>query len=235
MRLLVVVSFAFTLIVAAMGSGAPPGSGDAELDRVLDRIDRAGKAFRGMSASFQRVQHLAVINEDNKDSGTILLKRIKPREMRMLVSLMQPDKKFVSVEGSKAEEYLPNINTVQVMDLGKKNRSLLDQFFLIGFGTTRAELEGAYVIHLLGSGRLQEQKVAQLELTPKSPDVLEHLKKLELWISDENGFPLQQKFFLPGGEFWTVTYSDIKINPNLPDSALKLQLPKGVKRENLQK
>jgi outer membrane lipoprotein-sorting protein len=231
----VVVSFFMLLLVApgkpCWSPQAPSGTG---LETMLDRMDRAATGFHGMSASFQRVQHLAVINEDNKDSGTILLKRVKPREMRMLVTLEQPDQKFVSVQGRKAEEYLPNMNTVQEIDLGK-NRALLDQFFLIGFGTRRSELEAAYAIKLLGPENLNGQKVTRLELTPKSQDVLDHLKKLELWESDETGYPLRQKFFLPGGEFWTVTYSDIEINPNLPDSALKLQLPKGVKRENLQK
>jgi outer membrane lipoprotein-sorting protein len=229
MRLPIFLISLFALLTA---SGEPPASGD--LDATLNRLDRAGVAFRSMSASFQRLQHLAVINEDNRDSGTILLKRTKPREMRMLVSLLQPDKKYVSVQGRKAEEYLPNMNTVQEMDLGKKNQALLDQFFLIGFGTTRADLEANYTIKLSGSSTLQDQKVTELELTPKSKEILDHLKKLELWISDATGYPLQQKFFLPGGEFWTVTYSDIKINPNLPDSALKLSAPKGVKRERLQ-
>jgi hypothetical protein len=32
-----------------------------------------------------------------------------------------------------------------------------------------------------------------------------------------------------------VTYSDIKVNPNLPKTALELQLPSGVKREKPQK
>ena len=56
-----------------------------------------------------------------------------------------------------------------------------------------------------------------------------------LWISDATGYPVQQKFFQSGGDYHFVTYSDLKINPDLPDSALKLKLPKGVKREFPQK
>ncbi|MGA3040873.1 MAG: hypothetical protein ABSF54_08830, partial [Bryobacteraceae bacterium] len=35
-----------------------------DLGAVLDRIDKAGAAFRGMSAKVHRVSHTAVINED---------------------------------------------------------------------------------------------------------------------------------------------------------------------------
>lgn len=162
------------------------------------------------------------------------LKRVKPREMRMLVSLLQPDKKFLAVQGRKAELYYPNMNTVQEMDLGK-NHTLLDQFFLIGFGTSRAELEAAYNIRFLGAETVAGQKTSHLELLPKSSEVERHLKKLELWISDATGYPVQQKFFLSGDDSWLVTYSKIDATSDLPDSALKLHLPKDVKRENLQK
>jgi outer membrane lipoprotein-sorting protein len=211
-----------------LSSGAAP-----DLNATLNRMDKAGTAFRSMTASFQRVQHIAAINEDSRDAGTMAIKRVKRREMRMLVSLVQPDKKYLAVQGRKAEIYYPNMNTVQEMDLGK-NRGLLDQFFLIGFGTSRAELEAAYTIRSLGEEPIEAQPASHLELIPKSPEVLQHLRKLELWISDTSGYPLQQKFFLKGDDSWLVTYSKIE-TADLPDSALKLQLPKNVKRENLQK
>jgi len=51
----------------------------------------------------------------------------------------------------------------------------------------------------------------------------------------ENGYPIQQKFYQPAGDYMVFTYSGIKINPDLADSALKLHLPKNVKREYPQK
>jgi outer membrane lipoprotein-sorting protein len=200
-----------------------------DLDAVLARIDRAGAAFRGMSARVNRLSHTAVINEDNADSGTMLLKRTKPRDMRMLVDLTQPDPKTVAFQGRKVDVYYPKIQTVQEFDVGK-SRELLDQFFLIGFGTSRADLERAYHIRLLGPDTVEGQKTERLELVAKSKEVLQHLTKFELWISEE-GYPVQQKFYLPGGDYMLVTYSDMKINPDLPDSALKLHLPRGVKWE----
>jgi outer membrane lipoprotein-sorting protein len=217
--------------IVAIAWSAPAWSKPAgDLDAVLSRIDKAGAAFRGMSAKVHRVSHTAVINEDNVDSGTILVKRPKLRDLRMLIDVTDPDPRTVAFQGSKLEVYYPKIKTVQEFDVAGKNRELADQFFLIGFGTSRAELQASYTLRYVGPDTIDGQKTDRLELIPKSKDILQHLTKFELWISAA-GYPIQQKFYLPGGDYQLATYSDVKINPDLPDSALKLRLPKSVKRE----
>lgn len=203
------------------------------LEAVYARIDRAAAGFKSFTAEIRRLTHTDVINDDTIDSGTMKLKRNKAHDMRMLIDLTQPDPKAVSVQGKKAEIYYPRIQTVQEYDLGKY-RDWLDQFYLVGFGTTSKELQDAYNIRLLGSDTKAGQKVTGLELIPKSKDILQHLKKFELWISDSKGLPVEQKYY-PPGQYIVVTYSNVNVNPDLPDSALKLQLPKGVKREFPQK
>lgn len=204
-----------------------------DLDAVLSRIDSAGAAFHSMSAQLKRQSHTAVINEDTVDAGSIFLKRPKPRDIRMLVDFTQPDPKTVAFQGRKVDIYYPKIQTIQEFDVGQ-NRDLLDQFFLLGFGTSRADLQNAYTIKLVGQDTVNGQQTERLELVPKAKDILEHLKKFELWIAD-SGYPVQQKFYLPGGDYMLMTYSDMKINPDLSDAALKLHVPKNVKREYPQK
>jgi outer membrane lipoprotein-sorting protein len=216
------------------GALAVQATAAESLETVLAAMDRSAAEFRSMSAGMKRISHPAVINEDNIDSGTIVLKRNKPREMRMLVNLTEPDPKTVALAGKKLEIYYPKMQTIQEYDLGK-HRAMLDQFFLVGFGTSGKELAGSYTMKLLGTDTIAGQKTARLELIPKSQEVLQHLKKLELWVSESTGYPIQQKFFLPANDYMLVTYSNMKANPEMPDSALKLQVPKGVKREYPQK
>lgn len=221
-------------VAAAAVSAAAAPAPAAALRATLDRVDQAAAGFKGMSAAVRRVYHTAVINEDTVDIGTMYLKRVRANEIRMLVNLTQPDERALAVEGRRAEVYYPKIKTVQEWDI-ERYRGLLDQFMLLGFGNTSKDLESAYTIRLVGSQTLAGQAATQLELVPKSKQVLQHLIKVELWINDATGYPVQQKFHMPGGDYQLVTYTDTKINPNLPDSALKLQLPKGVKHETPQK
>jgi len=165
--------------IAWSGSARPKPAGDQ--DAVLDRVDRAGAAFRGMSAKLRRISHTAVINEDNVDSGTILLKRAHPRDVRMLIDLTEPDPKTVAFQGHKLEIYYPKAATVQEIDVSNsKDRELMEQFFLLGFGTSRADLQAAYNLRLVGPDTVGGQKTERLELIPKSKEVLQHLLKFEL-------------------------------------------------------
>ena len=215
--------------IALSAAARPKPAGDQEA--VLERVDRAGAAFRGMSAHLRRLSHTAVINEDNVDSGTILLKRAHRRDLRMLIDLTEPDPRTVAFQGHTLEIYYPKAATVQEIDVGTgKDRALLGQFFLLGFGTSRADLQASYNLRLVGPDTVGGQKTERLELIPKSKEVLQHLLKFEMWVA-ENGYPIQQKFYLGGGDYQVATYSDMKINPDLPDSALKLKTPKNVKRE----
>ncbi len=205
------------------------------LDGALNRLDRAGAQFKAMTANFTQVKHTAIVNEDSPATGTIKIKRPKPGELHGLLDFVSPDKKIVSLNGQTVDIYLPNIKTVQEVDLGK-HKDVLEQFFLFGFGTSRSDLEAAYSISYGGPETIGGEPVTRLAMVSKNPDVARHLSKFELWLSDKTGEPVQQKFYEPSGDYNVFTYSDMKINPkDLPDSALKLQLPRGAKKEILNK
>ncbi len=212
------------LLLTATGFASDP------LDSVLSRMDKAAISFKSMTAKMKQVSHTAVIDQDNTEIGTILLKRPKPHDMHMLVQLSEPDAKTVALQNEKLDIFLPKINTVQEYDLGK-SRALIEQFLLLGFGTTRKELTDANNVRFLGDVTVNGQKAAKLELVPKAKEVLQHFKKIELWLSDDTGYPAQHKMYQPGGDYILVTFSDLKVNPSVPDAALKLKLPKGVKKE----
>jgi len=218
-------------IAAGVSGLARPAASD--LDAVLNRIDKAGAAFHSFEAHLRRVTFTAVINDEAVDSGTIYLKRPHARDLHLLINFDEPDAKSFAFQGHKVEIYYPKIKTVQEIDVGK-SRALVEQFLLVGFGTSRADLESSYTIRLIGPETVAGQKTEHLELIPKSKEVLQHLSKFELWISD-NGYPVQQKFDLKAGDYQLATYTDAQINPDLPDADLKLQLPKNVKREYPQK
>jgi outer membrane lipoprotein-sorting protein len=77
--------------------------------------------------------------------------------------------------------------------------------------------------------------VDHLELVPKSKKALEQLTKVELWVADPGGYPVQQKLYWPSGDTTTTSYTDIKVNPDLTDADLSLKLPSDAKREYPQK
>jgi outer membrane lipoprotein-sorting protein len=218
-----------TTVLAAMLLLTPSRSPAATLEQVLATMDKTAAAFRDMSAELTKVVHTAVVNDDSEESGTVRMKRAGPKDIRYLVEYVRPDARTAVFEKNTAQVYFPKMKTVQVWDLGKY-RALVDQFLLLGFGSSGAELKQNYTLKVTGEEQVGGEQVARLELTPKSSSVLEHLKKAELWISSA-GCPVQQKFHTTSGDYTQVTYKDVKLNTGIPDDAFKLKLPSGVKRE----
>jgi outer membrane lipoprotein-sorting protein len=206
---------------------------DETLEAVLARMDQSAPAFKSLAAQLRKVSHTAVINEDTVDTGTILLKRAR-NDMRMLVEWTEPDPKSVAVHGEHAEIYYPKMQTVEEYDMGKY-RALVDQFLLIGFGTSGKELSAAYQIKYVGSETIAGMSAAHLELIPKSKEVLKQLKKLDLWVQEAGGYPVQQKITQPAGDYMILTYTGVKMNTPRSDAELKLKAPKNAKHVTPQK
>ncbi len=208
---------------------ALPGNAAAQtLDELLARMDQNAMSFKSMSAKLRYMSYVAVIKEGTVSTGTLTMKRSR-REAMVLVDFTEPDPKTVAVAGTKVAIYLPKLQTVEEYDLGKS----VEKYLALGFGASGKELKADYTLQELGADTVNGQKAMRLELIPKSKEVLKQLPRIELWISAATGYPIQQKLHQTGGDYMLATYSDVVINPRLPDSAYKLNLPKGVKKRQL--
>ena len=208
---------------------ALPGNAAAQtLDELLARMDQNAMSFKSMSARLRYMSYVAVIKESTVSTGTLTMKRFR-REAMVLVDFTEPDPKTVAVAGTKVAIYLPKLQTVEEYDLGKS----VEKYLALGFGASGKELKADYTLQELGADTVNGQKAMRLELIPKSKEVLKQLPRIELWISAATGYPIQQKLHQTGGDYMLATYSDVVINPRLPDSAYKLNLPKGVKKRQL--
>ncbi|HVP45159.1 MAG TPA: outer membrane lipoprotein carrier protein LolA [Bryobacteraceae bacterium] len=225
--------FRAALVLAFTSSLAAHPDAPDSLDTLLQRMDRTAASFRSFSANLRSVAHTAVIDEDDVSTGEILLKRTN-RGIDVLIAFTAPDPKFISLHSQKAEIYYPKMQTVEEYDISRY-RALADQFLLIGFGTSGKELAASYSMKVLGAEEVAGVQATRLELVPKSAEVLKNLKKLELWIPASADYPVQQKFYLAAGDYRLATYTNVKRNPPLTDSDLKLRVPRDVKRVSPQK
>lgn len=200
------------------------------LPDLLAKLDQNAASFRSMSAKLERVDYTAVLKDASKEVGEILLLKRKPGQVEMRIDFSSPDVKQISYADKKIQNYLPKINTVQIVDVGKID-ALISQGILIGFGTTAKELQKAYTLKLLGEESINGKAATKVELTPKGDSPLMKLKKIEVWLAIADGYPLRQKLYQASGDYNQATYTDLKINPSISDQAVRLDLPKNVKKE----
>ncbi|MEO8130033.1 MAG: outer membrane lipoprotein-sorting protein, partial [Bryobacteraceae bacterium] len=202
----------------------------ATLPEVLAKMDSAAPKFSGMSADVEKLEFTKVIADKSVESGTILIRRAKPKELHVKIEFTKPEQRFVTLRGTKAELYLPKIETVQEIDLGKQS-DIVSKVVLVGFGITGKDLQSNYDVKLLGEETVSGQKTYHLSLIPKASQLKAQFNRLEVWLAEDGTLPVQQKVLLPSGDYKTFTYSNIKYNPALSEDALALKLPKNVKRE----
>jgi outer membrane lipoprotein-sorting protein len=212
---------AFFLALAASLSAEP-------LEDILARMDKAAKEFQSYSARIKRVDYTAVINESNESSGSIRLRRTKAGADG-IVEFTEPDPRVIHVSGRTFEIYYPKANTVEIYDAGKRANAL-EQFFLLGFGTTGVDLRKGYDIKLVGTEAVGAAKTTRIELTPKTEDVRKYVTRIDLWIPEGASNPVQEKVTQPSKDYSIATFTDLKVNSPLPDSAFELKTPAGVKK-----
>lgn len=224
----------YRLFLCAAAAGLPVWAADAKLDQTLARMDQAAARFKALSAKVEYVQHMEAIHEDDAQTGTILVKRAHPKELHVKIAIEKPDPKVAVADGNKVDVYYPRSGEIQELALGHR-RSLVDMILTLGFGGSSKELQEAYTVTLGGTETVAGESATRLELIPKSKDLLEQWRKIDLWVSDKTGSALQQKFYERGKDYTLITYSAAQQNPEIPESAFKLDVPKGTVKKPLNK
>lgn len=212
---------------------AVPGSAAESLKDVLARMDRASAKFEGMTANLTQVTHTEVINENETVNAAVKLRRTKAG-LTGRVDFSGTNQKVVSVDARKVRVYYPKSNLVEFYDVGKYGNQL-DQFLLLGFGTSGQELQRDYKVKLIGTENIGGKPAVHLELVPKSKQALDILKKADLWLAADADYPLQEKIHKNDQDYTLITYTDVKLNPSLSNKDLELVLPAGVKQVTPQK
>jgi outer membrane lipoprotein-sorting protein len=222
------------LFVAAVAISAalPASAAGLTLEQALAKMDQVAAHFKGLSANIQTAQHMEAIHEDDTQTGTILVKHPGRNSLHVKIAIEQPEKKVAYADGNKVDVYYPSSQEIQEVALGHR-KSLVDMILTLGFGGNSKELLADYKVTLGGSDTVLGKNATRLELDPTSPDMKEQWKKIELWISDETGYAVQQKFFEKGNDYTLITYANVQPKSDIPDS--EFMLPKGAKKEPLNK
>jgi outer membrane lipoprotein-sorting protein len=220
----------FALILTVAGACAAHPADDL-LVSIFAKIDGAAAQFRGLTADVKKTSHTEFLKQDDVDSGTMAVKRSKPHELRALVDITAPDKKQVELAPHNVQIYFPKSNTLQIYNMDKKTTAIVDNLLLLGFGGTSADMMSAYNVKLGGEETVDGQKTVRLVLTPKKPETLGDVITIELWVSKVMGMAVRQKFNEHGGDYVEAVYTNIKPASNLPDSNVKITVPKDAHKE----
>ncbi len=199
-----------------------------DLTGVLARMDQAAPNFRGMSADVLMVQYTKLLDDKGEQSGTVQMQRLRDKEVRAILDF--PGEQTLAFSGKSLIIYYPRTGVYQQYPASNLGNAL-NQFLLLGFGSSGHDLKQSYDITADGVEKIGERQAVKLILIPKDQKVAQKLPKAALWIPEDEGYPVQQQFWEPAsGNYRLLTYSQIKINPPM-EGKLEFKPPSGSRKQ----
>lgn len=207
------------------------------LNDILQRMDQAAQKFRSLSAKVRKTDYSDVLSDTTVEEGTFNLMKNGKDKFVLLGDFTGQDAHTVQMTPLQVKIYHPKANSVEIYDTRKYTKAA-DQYLMVGFGTTAAELQKTYTVTLGGAETVDGVKTTRLDLAPKSAEAKKLVTKIQLWIPEGQANPIQEKMLSgkEGKDYKLFQFSNAKIRttsePALPASEFELKLPPGVKEIN---
>src|SRR3984893_4869502 len=198
-------------------TGAAQRGANWSIEGVLGMMDKSARDFHTLTADIEHIKYTAVVKDTSTETGHIYVRR----DEKMRIEIAKPDPRTILRAGDSLFLFNPKINRVEEFDLGK-NRSMVDQYVLLGFGTKSENIKKSYLVSVVGEEELDHKKTVVLELTPKSDQIRNQIIKIQMWVDEASWLPIQQKFFRAGsGDDFIVHYINVITNLHLGDVKFK--------------
>src|SRR5580698_805169 len=105
----VVLRLTLTLVVGFTLAAQPVDP----LTDVFARMDKIAQAFKAVTGDIKRDVYTAIIDDHQKDMGTMKAKRDRSQDTRMLIEFTSPDSRLIALDGTSAKIYTPKLKTEQ--------------------------------------------------------------------------------------------------------------------------
>ena len=205
------------LTLALLGPGLAQSplsdSPSPNLHDVLAGMDQAAAGFSSVTADLEYTKVTVIVDDHSTETGKIYFEKSSGKP-RVMLAFLDPAEKYVLFAEGNVSIYRPKIALIEEYAVAN-NQGLIEQFLLLGFGTSGSDLEENYQVSLKGDEILDGDLAVLLELVPKNSDVSAKLQRIELWLSPKTWQPLQQKFYEPSKDYLTARYRNIQHNTKL--------------------
>ena len=198
-----------------------------ETKQVLLHMDQTNQSLSDLTADVTETKVTIVVNDTSVSTGKLFYRREK-NGSRTKLEYEKPELKTLLIDRGKVLIYEPKIKHLQEIDLNK-NRSQ-EVFFVTGIGQSGAAIAKSYDVKLMSEESLDGTKTSVLELKPKSEKVSAMFAKIVLWVDQSRWIPIQTRLTESSGDYLTIRFDNMRLNPKLPEKTFKLDIPSDVEK-----
>lgn len=218
MRSKIIIAVAFLVSGCALAFAQ-----NAQLESVLNLMDKTAATFQTVETNFVWDQYQAVVQDHDLQEGTMYFRR-NGKNVEMAADITKPNKKYVLFTNGVVQVYVPPPGADQITKYNAgKNRADFESFLVLGFGGSGHDLLKSFDVKYLGTENIDGKPTYRLELTPKTQRGRNLFQTITLWIDQNRGVSLQQKFQESSGDYRLANYKNIKLNEKLPPDVFKLK------------
>ncbi len=217
MKKLILAVCAAALLAASAFGQKEQGS----LEQVYALLDRTSASFKTVQTDFVWDQYQRVVDEHDVQSGVMYFQRAGAN-VDVAADIQKPERKKLVFMGGEVQVYSFRTRQVTSYQAGK-NRDEFESFLALGFGGRGHDLAKSFDVHYRGMETVDGRAAYKLELTPKSDRVKGMFSLITLWIDQQTGMSVLQKFQEGREDYRLAKYTNFKSNQKLPEDAFKLK------------
>jgi outer membrane lipoprotein-sorting protein len=192
----------------------------ARLNAILEKFDQTQAETKTLTASFVERKELGLLREPLISKGRFYY--TKPDDI--LWQYTDPDPRYFLISKDELLTYAPLKKRAEKVSIVFYHDRLLK---VLAIGQPSKNLRKYYNL------RLEENdnplpKTNLLILEPRKRTVKKRIQVVKLWVSADRGLPVQMQYCEPDGDMTTISFEDLRFNPEIANSTYKIEIPKGV-------
>lgn len=218
----VILGLAAATVALPARHGETPAAGPEQirLRELLVRFDETQSATRTLTASFVERKELAMLKEPLVSKGRFFY--TKPDDV--LWQYVEPDPRYFLISKNELLSYFPKKKKAERVSISMYHDRLLK---VLAIGQASDTLMKYYDIRLEEKGN-DVAGTLLLVLEPRKRSVKKRIQEVRLWISKDRALPVRMQYREPDGDTTTISFEDVRFNPDIAASTYRLDIPKDV-------
>ncbi|HEV7920289.1 MAG TPA: outer membrane lipoprotein carrier protein LolA [Thermoanaerobaculia bacterium] len=193
------------------------------IEEVVKKVQEQQKKTTTLQADFKQEKELSLLSKPEVSTGTFVYS--KPNNV--LWTYDSPKKVTMLIAGGKLTTYYPEISKAETVDV----KRFEDRIFKY-MGASGAIDELSRYFDFVFTDNAANTSYT-LDLNPKSKAVAKRVKHIKLWI-DKKAYVTNRIEYVEGdGDVTRYEFSNIKVNAPVAQSKFTLNLPPGVRVEQM--
>jgi len=217
------IAFGLLAALLSLPATAATNKQNATLASVIKKIQEQQKSTQTMQATFRQEKELALLSAPEVSTGTFVFS--KPNNV--LWSYEAPKRVQMLIANGALTTYFPDLKKAERIDV----KRFEDRIFKY-MGATGAIDELAKFFDFTFTDNPKAGTYV-LDLTPKNKAVTKRVRRIKIWIDKSSYITSKVEYVEGDGDITRYEFTNVKINEAVPASRFVLNLPAGVKVEQM--